>query len=58
MWYLILLLLSSLVGCANRYSEECFLWGKAGGTGDDYGTKGAVAPKSLGTTDLNQFGAC
>jgi hypothetical protein len=24
MWYLILLLTSSLAGCANRYSEECF----------------------------------
>jgi hypothetical protein len=24
-WYLILLLLSFLMGCANRYSEECFL---------------------------------
>jgi hypothetical protein len=36
MWHLILLLLSSLVGCANHYSEGYFLKGRAGGTGDEF----------------------
>jgi hypothetical protein len=36
MCYLILLLLSSLVGCAKRCSQESFLYGKAGGTVDDF----------------------
>jgi hypothetical protein len=36
MWYLILLLLYSLVGSANRYSEECFLWGRAESTGVEF----------------------
>jgi hypothetical protein len=36
MWHLILLLLFPLVGCVNRYSEECFLQGREGGTGDEF----------------------
>jgi hypothetical protein len=38
MWRHISLSLSSLMGCGNRYSEECFMQGRAGG---------------IGTTDLN-----
>jgi hypothetical protein len=44
------LLLSSLVGCANRRSEECIL-GRAGGTGDEFvGVRGALGRNSSGTT--------
>jgi hypothetical protein len=35
MWCLILLLLYSLVVCANRCSEECFLYGTAGDSEDE-----------------------
>jgi hypothetical protein len=56
MWYLILLF--SLVGCANRYSEECSLYSRAQGTGDVYGTTWALARKSLGTTDLEYGYKC
>jgi hypothetical protein len=58
MWYLILLLLSSLMGCVNRYSEECFLYGWARGTGDIYGTRRVLARKSLETTDLEYGYKC
>jgi hypothetical protein len=50
MRYLILLLLSSLVGCANRCSEECFLWVRARGTGDEFmGPRGWWPKKVLET---------
>jgi hypothetical protein len=52
MCYLILLLLSSLVGCANCYSEGCFLQGRARGTGDEFMEQGAGSAKNLGTTGL------
>jgi hypothetical protein len=31
-----MLLLSGLVGCGNRYSEECCLCSGTGGTGDEF----------------------
>jgi hypothetical protein len=41
-----------VVGCANRYSEEYFSLGRAGGTGDEFmDPKGAVARKVSGTTE-------
>jgi hypothetical protein len=55
MWYLILLLLSSLVGCANRYSEECFYRIWQGHWGWDYGTKREVGRKRLGTTAIDNL---
>jgi hypothetical protein len=51
MWYLILL--SFLVRCANRYSEEFFLQGMAGGSGDKFmEPTGRWPGKDLGTTEL------
>jgi hypothetical protein len=52
MRYLILLLLSSLVGCANRYSEECFIRQESLGMSLWY--QGSGGTKILGTTALNQ----
>jgi hypothetical protein len=53
MLYLILLLLSSLVGCANGYSEECFykvgegalgmsLWNHGGGSPEKFGNHWSI----------------
>jgi hypothetical protein len=47
MQYLILLLLSSFVGCANCYSEECFLQGRAGDTGDEFKEPRMQEPKKV-----------
>jgi hypothetical protein len=49
MRYLILLLLSSLVGCAHRYSEECSLSGRTGGTGNEFMEPRRGAPKKFGS---------
>jgi hypothetical protein len=54
MWYLILIKLSTLVDCANRYSDKCFyrvwqgalvviMWNQGGGN-----------PEILGTSALEQ----
>jgi hypothetical protein len=49
-------IVSSLVACTNRCSEEGFVWGGAGVTGDEFMEPGggAVAGKSFGTTMLNK----
>jgi hypothetical protein len=53
MRYLILLLSSSLVGCANRCSEESYILGRTGGTGGEFmEQRGRWPEKSFGTTVL------
>jgi hypothetical protein len=48
--------LSSFVGCANRYSAECILWGRSGSSGDEFMVlRRAAARKSLGTAVLNHI---
>jgi hypothetical protein len=50
MWYFILLLFSSLVGCANRYSED-----GAGVTVAEFvEPRGKWPEKSLGITDVKE----
>jgi hypothetical protein len=51
MWYFILLLLSPLVGCANRYSER-FLQCRTGALRMSSWSQGCSDPNSLGTTGL------
>lgn len=52
------LLLSSLVGCTNRHSEESCLYGRAGAIGDEFVEPGggAVVGKISGTTGLDEQG--
>jgi hypothetical protein len=54
MWYLILLLLSSLMCCANRYSDECLYSVWHGALVVSLWNQGGGCPEILGTTALEQ----
>jgi hypothetical protein len=47
MRYLITLLLSSLVGYANGYFEEYFLWGREGALAMSLSNEGGGGPKKV-----------